>query len=281
MTRTWLITGVSAGLGRALARAALDRGDTVAGTVRSAAAAEAFEVLAADRAVAFQMDVTNEAAVKAVVGEVQERLGPIDVAVNNAGYGLVGAVEEASLDEVRAQFETNVFGPLAVMKAVLPAMRARRTGRIVNVTSVSGLATWAGTGVYCASKHALVALTQTMAAELAELGVKVINVAPGGMRTDFAGRSQHLVAEKLADYDGLAREAERILADHAGQESGDPDRMAQAILKVVDAESPPLHLLLGEDALKYAGYGRDALWADIDAWREVSLSTAFDDAPQH
>jgi len=277
MARTWLITGVSAGLGRALAKAALDRGDTVAGTVRNDAAGAAFEALAPGRAHAVPMDVTDAAAVLCAVADVEARLGVIDVVVNNAGYGLVGAVEEASLEEVRAQFETNVFGPLAVLKAVLPGMRARRSGTVVNVTSVSGLATWAGTGVYCASKFALTALTQTMAAELAELGVTVINVAPGGMRTDFAGRSQHLVAEKLADYDGLARDAERILADHAGHESGDPAKMAAAILKAVDADKPPLNLLLGEDALKYAGYGRDALWADVEAWRETTLSTAFED----
>jgi NAD(P)-dependent dehydrogenase (short-subunit alcohol dehydrogenase family) len=277
MARTWLITGVSAGLGRALAKAALDCGDTVAGTVRNAAAGAGFEALSPGRAHAFLVDVTDAAAVLCAVADIEARFGALDVVVNNAGYGLVGAVEEASLEEVRAQFETNVFGPLTVLKAVLPAMRVRRVGTVVNVTSVSGLATWAGTGVYCASKIALTALTQTMAAELAELGVTVINVAPGGMRTDFAGRSQHVVADKFTDYDGLAREAERILADHAGHESGDPDRMAAAILEAVDADKPPLHLLLGSDALKYAGYGRDALWADIEAWRETTLSTDFKD----
>lgn len=277
MSKNWMITGVSAGLGRALAVAALARGDRVAGTVRGVEAALAFEALAPGRAEAFQMDVTDGDAVQATVAAIERRFGTIDVLVNNAGYGLVGAVEEASLEEARAQFETNVFGPLAVMKAVLPAMRARRAGRVVNVSSVSGLATWPGTGIYCASKSALVALTQTLAAELAELGVVVINVAPGGLRTDFAGRSQRVVADKIADYDGLARDAERILADHAGQESGDPAKAAAAILRVVDAKSPPLHLLLGEDALKYAGYGRDALWADVAAWRDTTLSIACDD----
>jgi NAD(P)-dependent dehydrogenase (short-subunit alcohol dehydrogenase family) len=222
------------------------------------------------------MDVTDATAVSTTVASIERQFGVIDVVVNNAGYGLVGAVEEASLDEVRAQFETNVIGPLAVLKAVLPAMRARHGGRVVNISSVSGLATWAGTGVYCASKFALVALTQTLAAELAELGVAVINVAPGGLRTDFAGRSQSVVAEKIADYDGLARDAERILADHAGHESGDPDKAAAAILKVVDAASPPRQLLLGADALKYAGEGRDALWADVTAWRDTTLSIAFE-----
>jgi NAD(P)-dependent dehydrogenase (short-subunit alcohol dehydrogenase family) len=175
MTQTWLITGVSGGLGREIALAAIARGDTVFGTVRKAKDADAFELLGGQ---ALVLDVTDEAAVRAGVAQAEAAAGRIDILVNNAGYGLVGAVEEASLDEVRAQFETNVMGPLAMLKAVLPAMRARRGGRIINITSVSGLAVWAGTGVYCASKWALEGLTQTLAAEVAELGIKVTNVAP-------------------------------------------------------------------------------------------------------
>jgi len=273
MTQTWLITGVSGGLGREIALAALARGDVVVGTVRKAADADAFESLGGH---ALVLDVTDEAAVRAGVAQAEAIIGRIDILVNNAGYGLVGAVEEASLDDVRAQFETNVLGPLALLKAVLPAMRARRAGRILNITSVSGLAVWAGTGVYCASKWALEGLTQTLAAEVAELGIKVTNIAPGGLRTNFAGGSKTLVATKIADYDGLARDAERIMADHAGAEPGDPAKAALAILAVADADAPPMHLLLGEDALKYAGYAAAGLAADIDAWREISLSITFD-----
>jgi NAD(P)-dependent dehydrogenase (short-subunit alcohol dehydrogenase family) len=273
MTKTWLITGVGGGLGRELALAALTRGDVVVGTVRKPEAASAFE---ASGGHALILDVTDEAAVKAGVAKAEAITGAIDILVNNAGYGLVGAVEEASLDEVRAQFETNVLGPLSMLKAVLPAMRARRAGRIINITSVSGLATWAGTGVYCASKWALEGLTQTLAAEVAELGIKVVNVAPGGLRTAFAGGSKTIVAGKIADYDGLARDAERIMADHAGQEPGDPAKAAQAILTIADVDAPPLHLLLGEDALKYAGYAAAGLQADIDAWKPTSLSIGFD-----
>ncbi len=272
MTKTWMITGVSGGLGREIALAALARGDVVVGTVRKPEAAAAFEALGGHAVI---LDVTDEAAVKAAVAKAQSVTGTIDVLVNNAGYGLVGAVEEASLDEVRAQFETNVFGPLAVLKAALPAMRARRAGRIVNITSVSGLAVWAGTGVYCASKWALEGLTQTLAQEVAELGIKVINVAPGGLRTDFAQGSKTIVATKLADYDGLARDSERIMADHAGQEPGDPAKAALAILQVADAEDPPMHLLLGDDALKYAGYAAQGLSADIETWKDLSLSIGF------
>jgi NAD(P)-dependent dehydrogenase (short-subunit alcohol dehydrogenase family) len=276
MTQTWLITGVSAGLGREIALAALARGDVVVGTVRKARDADAFELLGGH---ALILDVTDEAAVRAGVAKAQAITGRIDVLVNNAGYGLVGAVEEASLDEVRAQFETNVIGPLAVLKAVLPAMRARRAGRIINITSVSGLAVWAGTGVYCASKWALEGLTQTLAAEVAELGIRVVNVAPGGLRTGFSAGSKAIVASKIADYDGLARDAERIMADHAGAEPGDPAKAAQAILQVADADAPPMHLLLGEDALKYAGYASQALQADIAAWKDLTLSIGFADGP--
>jgi NAD(P)-dependent dehydrogenase (short-subunit alcohol dehydrogenase family) len=275
MTKTWLITGVSGGLGREIALAAIARGDVVFGTVRKTDAADAFELLGGR---ALVLDVTDEAAVLAGVAEV-EAAGGIDILVNNAGYGLVGAVEEASLDEVRAQFETNVIGPLALLKAVLPAMRARRAGRIINITSVSGLAVWAGTGVYCASKWALEGLTQTLAAEVAELGIKVTNVAPGGLRTSFSTGSKAIVASKIADYDGLARDAERIMADHAGSEPGDPAKAAQAILTIADEAAPPLHLLLGEDALKYAGYAAAGLAADIDAWKDLTLSIGFADGP--
>ena len=276
MTKTWMITGVSGGLGREIARAALERGDIVVGTVRKPEAVAALEALAPSRAHGVVMDVTDTAAVAAAVAKAEGVTGTLDVLVNNAGYGLVGAVEEASLDEVRAQFEVNVFGPLAVLKAVLPAMRARRAGRIINITSVSGLAVWAGTGVYCASKWALEGLTQTLAQEVAELGIRVVNVAPGGLRTDFATGSKTIVAGKLADYDGLARDAERIMADHAGHEPGDPAKAAQAVLTIADVDDPPMHLLLGEDALKYADYAAQGLAADIDAWKTLSLSTGFD-----
>lgn len=276
MTKTWMITGVSGGLGREIARAALERGDIVVGAMRRPEAVAAFEAFAPGRAHGVVMDVTDTAAIAAAVAKAESVTGTLDVLVNNAGYGLVGAVEEASLDEVRAQFEVNVFGPLAVLKAVLPAMRARRAGRIINITSVSGLAVWAGTGVYCASKWALEGLTQTLAQEVADLGIKVVNVAPGGLRTDFATGSKVIVADKLSDYDGLARDAERIMADHAGQEPGDPSKAAKAILTIADVEDPPMHLLLGEDALKYAGYAAQGLAADIEAWKTLSLSTSFD-----
>ncbi len=273
----WLITGVSAGLGKALARAALDRGDKVAGTVRSPEALAAFEALAPHRAFGVLLDVTDEARIHDVAAKAELATGGLDVLVNNAGYGLVGAVEEASLAETRAQFEVNVFAPLAMMQAVLPFMRKRRAGRIVNITSVSGVATWAGTGVYCASKFALEGLAQTLAQEVAELGIKVINVEPGGMRTDYAGRSLHQTRRIIDDYDGAARQARRILAEHGGHESGDPARVAQAILTVVDAETPPLQLLLGADAMHYATRQLARFQAEIGEWAALTMSTGFEE----
>ena len=272
----WLITGVSGGLGREIARAALARGDAVAGTVRRAEDQVAFEALAPGRAHGLLLDLTQAADAAVAVQAATRLLGSIDVLVNNAGYGLVGAVEEASLEEVRAQFEVNVFGAVAMIQAVLPAMRARRAGRIVNITSVSGIAVWAGTGVYCASKHALEAIGETLADEVAPLGVKVINVAPGGMRTDYAGRSLVRSKARIDAYDeGPAHQAETILADHAGGEGGDPVKVALAILGAVDMEAPPRRLLLGADALHYAELHIEGLQADIARWREISLSTGF------
>jgi NAD(P)-dependent dehydrogenase (short-subunit alcohol dehydrogenase family) len=271
----WLITGVSGGLGKALAEAALARGDRVAGTVRKDADLKAFEALGSS-ARGFLADMADETAVRAAVEAAEAWLGGIDVLVGNAGYGLVGAVEEASLAEIRAQFEVNVFGPIAAIQAVLPHFRQRRAGHIITVTSVSGVAAWAGTGIYCGSKHALEGVTQTLAQEVAEFGVKVTNVEPGGMRTDYAGRSLIVTQRQIDDYDGAARNAQRILGDHAGHEPGDPVKVAQAILAIAGAEDPPLQLLLGADAMLYATRQLAAFQTDIGRWASLTLSTGFD-----
>lgn len=273
----WLITGVGAGLGKALAAAALGRGDAVAGTVRREADRAAFEAMAPGRAHGFILELADAAAIAPTVRAAEAALGPIDVLVNNAGYGLVGAVEEASGDEIHAQFEVGVFAPLALIQAVLPAMRARRAGRIINVTSVSGVAVWAGTGVYAAAKWALEGAALTLADEVDRLGIKVTNVEPGAMRTDYAGRSLAHVAHRIDDYiGGSAHAAATILAEHAGREPSDPARVAAAILTVADAPAPPRQLLLGADAAGYVAE-RLARWqAEIDAWAELTGSVGFD-----
>ena len=249
----WLITGVSSGLGRALALAALERGDRVAGTVRSEAAKAAFEALAPDLASGFVLDVSDEGAV----------------------HRTVAAVEEARMEEVRAQFEVNVFGPLVAIQAVLPFMRARRAGHIVNITSVSGIAPWAGTGLYCGSKFALEGIGQTLAQEVGPLGIKVTNVAPGGLRTDYARRSLTRTALQIDDYDATAHKSRRLLDAGVGRERGDPARAAQAILKVVDSPTPPLRLLLGGDAVHYATRQAGAMQTEMGEWIDLTTSIAF------
>ncbi|MDB5435281.1 MAG: short-chain dehydrogenase/reductase [Phenylobacterium sp.] len=274
----WLITGVGGGLGRALAKAALDAGHQVAGTVRQPAALADFETLAPGRARGFLADMADEASVKAAVEQAETALGGLDVLVNNAGYGLVGAIEESSLAEIRAQFEVNVFGPVAAIQAVLPHFRRRGGGHIINITSVSGLAAWAGTGIYCGSKHALEGIGRTLAQEVAGFGIKVTNVEPGGMRTDYAGRSLTVTARKIADYADTAHNAERILGEHAGHEAGDPARIAAAILKIAASPEPPVQLLLGADAVHYATQAMASFQEEFGRWAALSLSTGFADS---
>jgi NAD(P)-dependent dehydrogenase (short-subunit alcohol dehydrogenase family) len=273
----WLITGVNSGLGRALALAALGRGDRVAGTVRSEAALAKFEALAPGRAHGFLADMADEGAVRVAVQSAIAVMDGLDVLVNNAGYGLVGAVEEASLAEVRAQFEVNVFGPIAAIQAVLPYMRERRAGHIINITSVSGLAAWAGTGIYAGSKYALEGVGQTLAQDVAALGIKVTNVEPGGIRTDYAARSLRVTARRIADYDATAHQAERVLTANSGKEGGDPGKMAAAILRIAGAPDAPVQLLLGADAVHYATQSMAAFQEAFGRWAALSLSTGFAD----
>jgi NAD(P)-dependent dehydrogenase (short-subunit alcohol dehydrogenase family) len=276
--KTWLITGVSSGLGRALAQAALDEGHRVAGTVRTDAARREFEKTVPGRSHAVLLDVSDRAAVARSVAEVEAWSGGgIDVLVNNAGYGFVGGVEEASEAEIRAQFEVNVFGAVAVIQAVLPFMRRRRAGRIVCVTSVSGLVGWPSLGIYSGSKFALEGICETLAQEVAPLGIKVTLVEPGGLRTDFAGRSSMRAAQTIADYDASVGACKRILAEHAGHEPGDPRKAAQAILTVVQAESPPLRLVLGADALQYTSNKLATLTDEMERWKSLSLGIGCDD----
>ncbi len=273
--RNWLITGVSSGLGRAIAEAALAAGDTVAGTVRNATDKAAFDKLAPGRSFGFILDVKDEANVGTTVETVEHVLGGIDILVNNAGHGLMGAIEETSLAEIRALFDVNVFGAIAVLQAVIPFMRQQRAGHIINVTSVSGLAIWAGTGPYCASKHALEAIGQTLADELAPLGVKVTNVEPGGLRTDFAGRSLAVAARQIDDYAPTAHLSKKILAEHAGHEPGDPRKAARAIVDIAGSRDAPMHLLLGTDAMFYMGRKLSALQLELAKWAPTTVGIVF------
>ena len=273
----WLITGIGGGLGRAVAQAALARGDVVVGTTRHTGDA-AFEALAPGRAHVLTVDLTDDAAVHAAAARAEELTGGIDRLLNNAGYGLVGAIEEISIEEAKDLFEINLFGAVRMIQAVLPAMRARRGGHIVNVTSVSGHAPWSGTGIYGATKYALECVGQTLAQEVAPMGIRVTNVAPGGFRTGFAASGLKVAARDIADYEDGAHFARRSLTAGAGSEKGDPARGAEAILAALDSARPPLHLFLGEDALHYARDQIAFVGSQMDDWEALSLSTAFEPA---
>jgi NAD(P)-dependent dehydrogenase (short-subunit alcohol dehydrogenase family) len=267
MNKRWLITGADSGLGRALASAALARGDRVAVTLRGGEDIPG--------ALSYRLDLRDGVAVEQAVAAAESDLGGIDVLVNNAGYGLVGAVEEASDAELRDQFEVNFFAAMTAMRAILPMMRERRSGHIVNISSVSGLVGWPSLGIYSASKFALEGASETLALEVAPLGIKVTLVEPGGLRTDFSTRSRQHTGREIADYAATVGESRRLLAEHAGHEQGDPAKAAIAILKAVDADEPPLRLLLGADALAYTENKLDRQRAEIEAWKEVTLDIGF------
>lgn len=270
--KTLLITGVSSGFGRALAQAALAAGHRVVGTVRSAQARQEVEALGAGAA-GRVLDVTDVDAIPGIVAEIEATVGPLDVLVNNAGYGHEGILEESPLEALRRQLEVNVVGAVAMMKAVLPYMRQRRRGHIVNITSMGGFITLPGIAYYCGSKFALEGISEALGQEVAALGIHVTAVAPGSFRTDWAGRSMVRTPRSIADYDALfdpIRDARRAKSGH---QLGDPDKAAQAMLALIDAPAPPAHLLLGSDALALVGDKLDCLKADIAAWDAVSRST--------
>ncbi|MCY1136498.1 oxidoreductase [Actinoplanes sp. Pm04-4] len=271
-TKTFLITGVSSGLGRAFALAALEAGHTVVGTVRKDADAAAFR---GGRAHARVLDVTDERAVFATVAEVERTVGPIDVLIANAGYGLEGTFEETPLAALRAQFDVNVFGAAATIQAVLPSMRERRRGHIVGVTSMGGLAGFPGVSGYCGSKYALEGILESLGREVAGFGIHVTAVEPGSFRTDWAGRSMTRAPRTIADYDDLFGPIRRARQEASGRQLGDPARAASAVLHILDVPQPPSHLVLGSDALRIIRAGRDAVDRDLTAWAELSRSTDY------
>ncbi|MBY4868828.1 oxidoreductase [Burkholderia anthina] len=268
-----LITGVSSGFGRALAQQALAAGHTVVGTVRSEAARAAFEALSAQAAFARVLDVTDFERIDGVVAEIEAGVGPVDVLVNNAGYGHEGIMEESPLSELRRQFDVNVFGAVAMMKAVVPFMRKRRRGRILNITSMGGHITMPGIAYYCGSKFALEGISEALGKELEPFGIAVTAVAPGSFRTDWAGRSMTRTPRAVADYDAIFDPIRRAREEKSGRQPGDPVRAARAMLTVIDAARPPAHLLLGSDALELVRGKLSALEDEIRAWEAVTVST--------
>jgi NAD(P)-dependent dehydrogenase (short-subunit alcohol dehydrogenase family) len=272
MAKTFLITGVSSGFGRALAEAALADGHIAAGTVRNDADKQKFEALGRG-AHAVILDVTDTASIAPAVAGIEKGIGAIDVLVNNAGYGHEGILEESSIDDLRRQFEVNVFGAVAMIQAVLPSMRKRRAGHILNITSMGGIITLPGLSYYHGSKFALEGISETLGKEVKDLGIKVTAIEPGGFRTDWAGRSLVRADRSIADYDSVMNPARQRRVEASGWQIGDPKKAAQAMLKVAMSADPPAHLLLGSDAVRLVEEKIKSLQADFDAWRTVSLST--------
>jgi NAD(P)-dependent dehydrogenase (short-subunit alcohol dehydrogenase family) len=277
--RTWWITGVRSGFGRSVALAALARGDRVIGTVRHEEDRAAIDALAPGRSRAILLDVTNERMVTAAVEAAIGVFGTPDVVVNNAGYGLFGTVEEVGDAELRAQFDTNVYGVWNVLRAVLPHLRARRSGHIVQMSSIGGLLANPGSSAYNASKFALEGMSEALAFEVAPFGIAVTLVEPGPFRTAFAGSSARFANTTVHEY-ALNAEAQRErLGKLDGNQPGDPEKAAAAILRLVDSEHPPVRLVLGESALQRARAHLAWVQREFDAWEEVSRSTEIGDAP--
>jgi NAD(P)-dependent dehydrogenase (short-subunit alcohol dehydrogenase family) len=274
---TWFITGCSTGLGRDLARAVLARGWNAVVTARNPATVADIVAGNSATALALELDVTSGGQITEAVRQAEAGFGAIDVLVNNAGYGYRGAVEEASEAEIRALFDTNFFGSVAMTQAVLPGMRARGSGYIVNISSVGGRMAAPGSGFYSATKFAVEGMSDALRKELRPLGIGVMVVEPSGFRTDFAGRSlrqSDRIIDAYAKTAGLRRK-ENITND--GQQAGDPVRAAEAIIKAVQAEKPPFRLALGRSAVERIGAEMEAQRRDLDAWAETAIGADYPD----
>ena len=275
MDKVWLITGASTGLGRVLAEQVLAAGGLVVATARKPEQLALLHEKYGQQALALALDVTDEISVENALAAAVEHFGRIDVLVNNAGYGLVGAIEEASDEDIRAEFETNVFGLLRVTRAVLPGMRAQRSGHILNLSSIGGLIATPGLGYYNATKFAVEAFSEALAGEVKPLGIHVTTVEPGPFRTDFLGRSGVISETRIADYDASAANARKYFTENDGKQKGDPVRAAQAMMAAVAAAEPPRHLLLGKSAWERMDARLGQWRKDLDAGRETALGADF------
>lgn len=273
--RTWLITGCSSGLGRALCERVLERGGRVVCTARNVAALTEIQARYPERAIPLALDVTDGAAVARVVGDALARTGGIDVLVNNAGYGAVGALEEFDEEAVRDAFDVNVYGPYRLIRALLPGMRARGSGHILNISSMAGFVGTPGFSFYSATKFAVEGMSEALAQEVAPFGIKVTLIEPGPFRTDFRGRNLYS-APALDAYAATVGKFRRMLADTDGKQPGDPRRAADAMIAVVEADAPPLRLPLGEMCIQQMRAKLERVGRELDRWQAVSLATSFE-----
>ncbi|MBK8608764.1 MAG: oxidoreductase [Chitinophagaceae bacterium] len=271
MSKVWFITGCSTGFGRNIATEALQQGNKVAVTARNPDDVKDLVTGFPETAFAIKLDVTNAEQVTEAVKLAVEKFGRIDVLVNNAGIGYFGAIEESEEAEYRRMFEINFFGLAAVTHAVLPTMRAQRSGHIVNISSVGGLVAFPGVGFYNASKFAVTGYSEALAKEVAPLGIHVTVVAPSGFRTDWAGRSANNTKIVIDDYQATAHANQNTIRGNSGIQPGDPVRAAKAIIKAVEAEKPPVRLLLGVGALKGTRNKIEELQKDINTWEDTTI----------
>ncbi len=271
----WFITGCSTGFGREMAHIVLRRGWRAVVTARDVGRVQDLTQGNEDKVLALPLDVTKPEQIAAAVKEAEDRFGAIHVLVNNAGYGYQSSIEEGDDAEIRAQFETNVFGLAAITRAVLPGMRARRRGHIVNISSQAGFIGFEGSGYYAATKHAVEGLSDSLSREVAPLGIKVTCVEPGPFRTDWAGRSLQQRRPMIADYQGTVGARLQMTASNSGKQPGDPVRAAEAIVKAVEADDPPKHLVLGSIALEGIRNKLKETQVEIEAWAETSRSADY------
>jgi NAD(P)-dependent dehydrogenase (short-subunit alcohol dehydrogenase family) len=274
MTQVWLITGSSRGLGRAFTEAVLQAGGSVAATARNVNDLTDPRQKYGTRVLPLSLDVTNEVQAKEVVATTINTFGRLDILVNNAGYGNVAPIEDTSIDEFRAQIETNLFGVILLTKAVLPYFREQRSGRFIQVTSIAGRIGPIGRAPYAAAKWGVEGFSETLAKEVEPFGVKVIIVEPGGFRTDFAGTST-VLQEGRSEYDATVGKAARFQREYNGKQPGDPARAAAAVLRLASEKNPPLRVVLGSDAFD-AAERNDLAKIDLARrWKDLSVSTDF------
>ncbi|MFK4444295.1 NAD(P)-dependent dehydrogenase (short-subunit alcohol dehydrogenase family) [Caballeronia udeis] len=271
----WLITGCSTGFGRELAKLVLERGWRAVVTARDPSKLGDLAEGHGDRALVLQLDVTDRQQIADVVAKSQKHFGRIDALVNNAGYGYLAAIEEGEDEAVRAMFETNVFGLVDMTKAVLPVMRAQKSGLIVNISSIGGITSFAATGYYHGTKYAVEGISESLAIEVKPLGIDVLVVEPGPFRTNWAGPSIKQSATRIDDYEGTAGERRKQTEARSGNQAGDPVRAAQAIIDAALSDTPPLRLLLGKAALELARRKVASLTHDFDAWEKTTIGADF------
>jgi NAD(P)-dependent dehydrogenase (short-subunit alcohol dehydrogenase family) len=273
MSKVWLVTGSASGLGRNIAEAVLASGDHLVATARDTRRLEDLVKKYGDQVRTAALDVTDEAAAKAAVQVAVEAFGLLDVVVNNAGYGDIAPFEQLSSERFKAVVDTNFYGVVNVTRAALPIMRRQKSGCILQISSVGGRLALPGSAPYHAAKWAIGGFTESLAQEVAPFGVKVCALEPGGMRTNWGVRANQDIPELLPDYEPSVGAVVKMLKSHWGQENSDPAKVAQVVLRLAASDRLPAHLLLGSDAVQYAGQAEAARAADAERWREISVST--------